>query len=295
MSLPSNCRECGASNLRRLTFYKRYWDLCGTCGAGSPEQRDRYPFAFLPGPGFKKPPAQDEQSIYDYFVQESHIRYSIGTAHEFIKQYIDPNGIELRGKSVLDVSGGNGHFLKVIEGRGAHVAMTEINKLAIDHARQTHGFDVYEFNFNQRRINNVVTKKFDIVMLRAAIMFCNDLRQLVGDLTSILNPGGLVIVNHSVIPTLGVMLRTQLDEFSYAILRQPETVVGHFEKAGFRVTARVDETDPSLYAYDHDLNNWWLMVWSLYEVMGARKLRDFRKFPFPARDRRRSTMIFQRA
>ena len=48
------------------------------------------------------------------------------------------------------------------------------------------------------------------------------------------------------------MLRTQLDEHSYFVLRQPESVINAFEKQGFELIHRADKTDPSLYVYDND-------------------------------------------
>lgn len=288
------CTECGGINLREVATYKRIWRLCADCGTGVPTQRQRYPFAFLPHPKFKTPADQDQQSIYDYFVDPFHIQYSIDTAHEFLAKHIKPSQIELTGKRVLDVSGGNGHFLKEIEKQGAIVALTEINKRSIDHAKQLHGFDVYQFDFNSQRIHEVVQGSFDIVLLRAAIMFCRDLGQLTQDLAKIVRPGGLVIVEHSVVPTLGVLLRVQLDEFSYASLRQPETVIKHFTTSGFKLTSRKDETDPSLYVYDHDVDRWPFLAHLFYEAKAIRGFKNAREFSFPARDRRRSAMIFQR-
>ena len=288
------CTECGGANLRAVTTYKRIWRLCSDCGTGVPTQRDRYPFAFLPHPKFKMPAGQDQQSIYDYFVDPFHIRYSIDTAHEFLAKHVRPNQIDLSGKRVLDVSGGNGHFIKEIEKQGAVVSLTEINKRAIEHAKELHGFNVYEFDFNAQRIHEIVNDTFDLVLLRAAIMFCRALKQLAQDLTKVVRSGGMVIVDHSVVPTLGVLLRVQLDEFSYASLRQPETVIKYFEQSGFKLMSRRDETDPSLYVYDHDVDRWPFLAHVLYEVKAIRGFKNAREFSFPARDRRRSTMIFQR-
>ena len=200
----------------------------------------------------------------------------------------------MQGKTILDVSGGNGHFIQEFKKLGADVSLTEINDPSIDYAKKTHGMKVFKFNFNTDSIKEVIKEKFDIVMLRAAIMFCKDLRVHVKDLKSIINPGGLVVVNHSVIPTLGVILRTQVDEFSYFSLRSPEQVIRHFEEEGFSLVERRDETDPGLYVYDHDLRLRWWILHLFYEWKGVWSLRKFRqKYTFPARDRRRSTLLFR--
>jgi SAM-dependent methyltransferase len=284
-----------STDLVVLDTYKRVWTLCKACGAGIPAQKSSYPLSFLPILAFKKRGEATESSMYDYFVHPDHIKYSIGTAHEFLRDYVDPLKIELRGKKILDVSGGNGHFLKILtEERGATGVLTEINEPSIEYARKQHGFHSFQFDFNRDRLSALTPECFDLVLLRAAIMFCRDLPAFVGDARERVSRGGLVIVNHSVKPTLGVLCRVQLDEFSYMVLRQPETVIGDFDKAGFELLFRRDETDQSDYVYDHDLLNSWMFLHYLYEIKGALALRKHRVFGFAARDRRRSTMVFRK-
>lgn len=254
--------------------------------------------SFLPDKHLKKMP-ENEESMYDYFVRQDHIDYSIQTAADFIRQHVVPNGISFQGKRVLDVSGGNGHFLMEIARLGADVTLTEINRPTIEYAQKTHGIDVRYFNFNSQNLAVEVPKTFDVVLARAAIMFCRDLKKFAGEAYQILADDGLAVINHSVIPTLGVFLRVQLDEFSYFVLRQPENVIRTFEDAGFVLCSRNDETDPSLYAYDHDLNRYWTMARLLHDVPAVRKLvaaerKGKPSYAFRARDRRRSTMIFKK-
>lgn len=289
----THCFECGSNNLAKIDTYKRHWYFCYDCGSGQPAQKSFYPLQFLPVKDWTKVNT-DEESMYDYFVAPVHIEYSTQTAHEFIDTYVKKWNIPIQDKTILDVSGGNGHFIQEFKKLGARVSLTEINDPSIDYAKKTHGMDVYKFNFNSDRIKDVIKEKFDIVMLRAAIMFCKDLRSHVQDLRDIIEPGGLVVVNHSVIPTLGVVLRTQVDEFSYFNLRSPEQVIRHFEEEGFSLVERKDETDSSLYVYDHDLRMRWWILHLFYEWKAIWSLRKFReKFAFPARDRRRSTMLFR--
>ncbi len=286
------CKECSSSNTVKINTYKRFWYFCKDCGSAHPQQKSFYPLSFLPVKHYKNS-ADSEASMYDYFTAQVHIDYSKETADEFIRDYVEPWGIEIKGKKILDVSGGNGHFLKKFQDMGAEVSITEINQPTIDYIKKEHDMDVYLYDFNKHRINEVTQEKYDIVMLRAAIMFCKDLKQLAEDLRDILNPGGIVIINHSVIPTLGVINRVQLDEFSYFALRHPDAVVKTFETNNYETLNRKDETDPSLYVYDHDLKFSWRFTHYLYQWIGLHALRKARVFGFPARDRRRSTMMFK--
>lgn len=286
------CLECDSRNLAKIDTYKRHWYFCGDCGSGQPVQKDYYPLQFLPVKDWTKT-VTDEESMYDYFVEQAHIDYSKETADEFLADYVKKWNIPVSGKKILDVSGGNGHFLNEFKKLGADVALTEINNPSIEYAKKTHGFDTYKFNFNSDRINQIIKDKFDLIMERASIMFCKDLGQHVKDLKDLINPGGLVIVNHSVVPTLGVILRTQVDEFSYFRLRSPEQVIKHFTDNGFELAERRDETDPSLYVYDHDFIFRWYILDLFYQTKALFSLKKHRKFGFPARDRRRSTLLFR--
>ena len=198
------------------------------------------------------------------------------------------------GKKLLDISGGNGHFIKQIEKLGAHITLTEINRKTIDYAKQKHGFDVIEYNLNQHDLSKVTGgTTFDVIFARACVMFAKDLPKFVSEIKRSLVPGGFVMVNRSVLPTLGVMLRTQLDEFSYLILRQPQAIIDAFQKEGFQLHHRADETDPTLYVYDNDLLLRWRLVHRIYERRGVGSLAKDRIFALPSRDRRLSTLVFR--
>lgn len=299
MSLPlKGCLDCNSQNFVKLNMYKRYWILCTDCGTATPIPKKHYFFGLLPGP-FKKN-ARDEQSMYDYFVSDGHIKHSQQDAKAFLKQYVETNLLSINNKDILDVSGGNGEFLNLLKNEGAKVTLTEINNLALVHAKEKLGLDTLEFNFDKHTIRDVVKKKFDIILLRACLMFCNDLETFAKDLHKITKEKGEICVQYAVKPTIGTLLRTQCDEFSYAVLRQPEQIVTIFEKAGFSLEYIQEESDQTNYVYDHDEYLTLLALHYLYEIPSVLKLRKvgklgkLGKFNFNARDRRRSNMIFKK-
>ena len=122
--------------------------------------------------------------------------------------------------------------------------MTEINDNAIKYARQNLGMHAEKFNFFTDKIQNIFMDKFDIVLMGAAVMFCKHLSEFV---IKIIKPNGLLIQHRCVHPTLGVLLRTQFDEYNYQVLYQPETLITEHSKAGFSLQAQENETDPSMY------------------------------------------------
>lgn len=289
-----SCIHCGETRLLVLDTYKRWWHCCRACGTSVSEEKDTYPLAHLPHADLKKSASLDEEKIYDYFVEQVHIDWSEREGLEFIRDYLVPARLDVAGKDLLDISGGNGHFIRQIEKLGARVTLTEINRKTIEYARERHGFKVFEYNLNKDRLPDLTRDRFDVVFARACIMFAQDLGKFVEELRTVLRPGGHVLINHSVITTLGVLLRTQLDEFSYLVLRQPEAIIEAFTRRGFSLHHRADETDPGLYVYDHDLLPHWRTVYRMYERRGILQLQgEDRRFAWPARDRRRSTLAFR--
>ena len=287
------CPTCNGRDMLVLDTYKRYWHCCRACGSAISEQKAFYPLSMLPFSDLRKRSELDEEKMYDYFVEQIHIDWSECEGQEFIRDYLGPAKVDVAGKSLLDISGGNGHFIKQIEKLGARITLTEINRKTIDYAKQKHGFDVLEYNLNEHDLPTVTGRKFDVVFARACVMFAKDLPKFVSELKRSLVPGGLAMVNRSVSPTLGVMLRTQLDEFSYLILRQPQAIIEAFLKEGFELHYRADETDPTLYVYDNDLLLRWRLVHRFYERRGVRRLAEDRRFAWPARDRRLTTLVFR--
>jgi 2-polyprenyl-3-methyl-5-hydroxy-6-metoxy-1,4-benzoquinol methylase len=294
----NTCKNCGSSDMTTINTYKRRWNLCHACGEARPTQKNRYSLTFLKERQFRKS-AAGEADMYDYFIEEPHLTISRETAFQFLEQHAGPAQLSFAGKRVLDVSGGNGHFLMEIAKLGATVELTEINQPTIDYVERVHGIPAHFYDFNAQRITDAVkSEPFDYILARAAIMFCDDLARFAEDARKLLKPNGVLFIQHSVTPTLGVMLRVQLDEFSYFALRQPETVVATFEKAGYTTTYRQTETDPTLYAYDHDTVRNWYLAKLLHEPFAVRSLLRAEHsgksgFVFRARDRRRAAMAFK--
>ena len=165
--------------------------------------------------------------------------------------------------------------------------------LLLDYAKTHHSFEsVSKYDLNVDNLVSTVGGHYDIIMARACLMFCDDLERFATEVLEALNPGGMLIVDRSIEPTLGTMVRVQLDEYSYHVLRQPETVQRFFVDAGFRLEFRNDETDQSLYVYDHDLLPHWKWMHYLYEIKALQGMGRDRLFSLPCRDRRWTCFFF---
>jgi tRNA A58 N-methylase Trm61 len=181
------------------------------------------------------------------------------------------HNIEIGGKRILDISGGNGYFAKMLGKYGAKIAMTEYNEKSVEYARNIFQIEAVKFDFNQDCISSLFKGTFDLVLLRAAIMFCLNPRKFLDDLKEIIHKDTLIIVYDSVLPTLGAFLRWQLDDYTYLILYRPETLEKVFEKQGFGLVFREKHTP---YAY----NLGWGMLGGLlgliYEIPARLKYKN---------------------
>lgn len=231
-------------------------------------------------------------NIYDYFTDEAHIEWTLNEAKNVIKNIFKKYDIPIQGKKILDISGGNGLVADALQKLGAKVILTEVNENGLEYAKNKLNIETYKFDFQDDAIDNVINDKFDVVLLRAAVMFCLDISKFLEDLKKNLNPGALVIMQYCVSPTLGTIIRTQLDEYNYLVLLQPETLIDIFQKQGFKVLHREDEVDLSPYVYDHDARLDWTLLRIWYEFKALKIMPFENKFPFRVRERRRSNLIF---
>lgn len=285
--------ECGSDRIFKIDTYKRYWWLCNECGGGFSEDKENYPLSWLKISDLSRDSSITESEMYDYFTSIEHVEWSIGEGKSFFRDYILPLGINLNGLRVLDISGGNGHAVDQLSSLGADITLTEINDKAIRYAQNTHAFEVHKYDINADCLSSVITKKMDLVLVRASIMFAKNLSKFINDIREVLQPNASVIVNHSVLPTLGVLLRTQLDQFSYFNLRSPEYLEKTFSENGFELISKKFEVDQDMYVYDNDLLKRWRYLHSYYEWKNISIINENRNFNFAARDRRRVTFCFK--
>ncbi|MCC6298123.1 MAG: class I SAM-dependent methyltransferase [Anaerolineales bacterium] len=273
-----------------LDTYKYHWIICRETGNAYSVEKDPSLFRRLSQVRKRQ---NDSYSIYDYFTAPNHIQWSLDESKKVVQEVLNRHAIDIKGRRILDISGGNGHVADELRKLGAEVVLTEVNDKAIEYARNNLKIETVKFDFQESKLSNVVTGKFDVVLLRAAIMFCVDVEGFLADLKRLLMPGAIIVMQYCVTPTLGVLLRTQDDEYNYLALYQPDTLVEYCIEQGLRLIAREDEIDADPYVFDHDYSRWLTLLRIWYEVKGLRVLPFTSKYHFRARDRRRSNMIFK--
>jgi 2-polyprenyl-3-methyl-5-hydroxy-6-metoxy-1,4-benzoquinol methylase len=168
---------------------------------------------------------------------ENHTQSHIdgGVFEKFMEQIVKRQNISLKGKSILDISGGNGSFAKNLESQGARVVLTEYSQASVNYAREHYGVKAECFDFQSDSIQEIFHEKFDLVLLRAAVMFCEDIPRFANDLKKILHPDSQVVLEGVEPPTPAAFLRWQFDDYTYLRMYQVKSVVEFFEKSGYEL------------------------------------------------------------
>ena len=114
------------------------------------------------------------------------------------------------------------------------------------------------------------------------------------DIEKITNENSIVVINYSVIPTIGTMLKTQYDEYNYFFLYSEQCLSSKAKNAGYEIVCIDDDPDQEMYVYGQDSSTFLLWVKCFYENIAVKTIGMKTKFPFRARNRRRFNMILRR-
>ena len=224
----------------KIKTYKHNWNYNLSNGVTTIKSRKKYPLSFLSFFSKKfnilsrnKEIEKDPSIIYEYFVSKKDISVQTDRANAFsniLKRY----GIDFNGKTILDISGGNGVFVKQFLKFGAKsVTNTEYSKDAVNFSKKTLKINSFEYDINVDKLSSVLkNEKFDIIMLRGCIEFCEDLIPLTKELKLISHQNSIIIFSF-IIPTLGAALRTQFDQYNVKVCRPAKFIEQHFSKNDF--------------------------------------------------------------
>ncbi len=247
------CKICKSSSLTKLNTYKHYWHSCDNCGSIERIKKEKYFLEkFFPLSLAKKLPGYftyilpskyfEESKLgtsYNYYADMGSSNEGTGTKWdgetEVVVNRLKSLGVDIKDKSVLDVSGGPGFVANNLRTTTKYMLLTEFSDTAVEGMKKFLSIDVKKYDYNSDALDKVTDKKFDIILVRFSINFCNDLEKFAREAKNLLNPGGLIYVEH-VEPNKGVILRWQFDEYTYTLLHAIKIFADTFTKAGFETT-----------------------------------------------------------
>jgi len=311
--MSNKCVHCKSNNIREINTYKYNWYLCFDCGSASSRKKDFYAFSFL-SPIINivskkkenfhnkmslligdKAIKQNSSTMYDYFMDDNHVEWTLNSVQEFKERIIQKYNIDANNKEILDISGGNGYFINEFKKDGANITFTEFNESAVKFVNDKFGFDTYKFDINEDSIDKTIgNKKFDIIFLRGVIMFSKNIDKFLNDLKELMHSQTVIIINHSVIPTIGTLIKTQYDEYNYFMLYSSYFLQNKIQKLDFKIIGYDDDSDEEMYIYSQDSSRFLQLLKCYYEYRAIPKIGMETNFSFRARNRRRYNLLFKK-
>ncbi len=175
--------------------------------------------------------------FYDVYAMECrNISAARQTEVEQLMDQFKLADIDLRGKSVLDISGGPGFVAKKLQESCGRVVVTEFSDKATRAMRDVLGVEAVTFDYANDTLQKIFTEKFDVVLIRSSIIFCPQLDEFVHSVRCLLNPGGYVLIE-TIMPSLGDVFWWQQMEYKFPIIYSQETLEKFFYKHGFSLLA----------------------------------------------------------
>jgi|GEM_PF-5227772 len=247
-----SCPICHYSKTILINTHKHKWVLCENCKSASSYEKDNYLLKNISAiyRSFRRKirvwiyknhiSTENKSNIFSYMASENHIKFHEKTQEfeRFYNNVIIEAGIELKNKLLLDVSGGNGTITKKFLDFGVKdIFLTEYDEASVLFAKNNYNLKVEKFDFNKDDISLLFRDiKFDIIFLRAAIMFCHDINKFLEQLKKILNPNALIVVSASVHPTYRTIFEWQSNPYIVQRLYDHHTLLSTFEESGFVCT-----------------------------------------------------------
>jgi 2-polyprenyl-3-methyl-5-hydroxy-6-metoxy-1,4-benzoquinol methylase len=283
----------------KIITYKSEWHYNVKNGVATIVPRNTYPLRILgklskrfaifeKNKEVEKNPSLIYENLKNYkngaqnFCTNKDLKLQKNRARCFAK-ILSQNNISLKNKSILDISGGSGMFVKTLQEFGAcKTSMTEFSQAAVEYSKNNLKIPSYYFDLQKHSLLEIFPKKtkFDIIMLRGCIEFCIDLNKLAKEVSQISHKNTILVLTF-INPTLGVALRTSFDQYNVKICRPPELTKKIFNRNGFNiaVNSEIFLFDRN-YAFHHLKSPLYIFyiyyLWrNLVKIRKAKYSRDF--------------------
>jgi ubiquinone/menaquinone biosynthesis C-methylase UbiE len=170
--------------------------------------------------------------------------------HSRLKQ--DAN-LLINQKNILDLSGEPGFFgfdAKKVE-NGNNVVVTAFAEEVAQAMKDKLDLESYKFDFNNDTLSRLFTGNlFDIIFVRYAIGFCEDLKVFLEDCIRVMEADGYLYISFSP-ASRGVCARWMFDDYTYLKQYTRDYMIKEAQKAGFTL---VKEWDDGSYIWDKNLH-----------------------------------------
>ncbi len=255
------CANCGSLEVYKANSYKHYCLICYDCNNVTHiKKKNRLLFEyFLPRKLFKNLLPEkafmrlfsdkgdfNHKSFYDSFVNETSdiTEKRLSDIDQVLDTlaYFDYN---ISNKKILDVSGGPGIVGGHLNSISKECKITEHSELAAKAITEKFGIVAKRFDYNKDVLENIYDEKFDLILIRSSIIFCEDVDSLINSCSKMLTKGGCLLVE-SIIPSLGEVLWWQSLEYKFPRIHSQETLEKYCYKNNFKFVGGFREYDSYL-------------------------------------------------
>jgi ubiquinone/menaquinone biosynthesis C-methylase UbiE len=146
----------------------------------------------------------------------------------------DVNNIDIKNCEILDISGGPGIVASGLKDKCCRMVVTEYSQASVDAMNHNLGVKAVKFDYLDDNLENVVEGKFNIVLVRSSIIFCNDFEKLLQSISKVLHPGGHILIQ-TIVPTLGEVFWWQQMEYKFPIIYSQMAIERSLYRLGCRL------------------------------------------------------------
>ncbi len=257
------CKICNSPRTVSISVYKHIWTNCQKCGCAGRSGKNRYaldPILKVILANTKKLSKipklrsihlffqtfdrnENGVDLYDHYLEDNKTS-SHGTPWEGVSDLLYNDITEkitrnTKAISVLDISGGPGYVAKELSGKFKSITVSEFSPSTVSRMISLLHLDTFKFDFNKENLNNLTSKKFDLIMSRHSLNFVENLEDFCGQLEKKINSQGYVYLSF-VLNNPQSIIRWQMEEYIYRYLFSPEYVSSIFKKFGFKETHRAE-------------------------------------------------------
>jgi hypothetical protein len=242
---------CGSQDVDKVNTFKHVAWVCNDCNSVTHEKKRRYFTEYLVPRAVAKrllPPKAFLRLFRDtgdftasdfYDTQSFESTDALGWRRSEVEQVLDQLAsidFDLKGKRILDISGGPGHVAAALQKRGATVTVTEFSAETVQRMAKHYPVQsaVFDYTHDTKRLSEIVEGPFDLIMIRSSIIFCQDLQGLVGQLRLLAHSKSIVFIE-SILPTLGEVLWWQQLEYKFPVIYSQPVIEKAFALEGFRL------------------------------------------------------------
>jgi len=242
------CPMCFSSNTQKFNSYKHLCFSCGDCNSIFHEKKTKpylieYIFPriiakrILPEKAFLRlfhaSNDYNPSSFYEVYSEECTAPNPIRRSE--VSELLDNFaliGEDFKGKAVLDISGGPGLIVKELSAIARRAVVTEYDARATEAMQSVLGIEALKFDYKIDNLSDIVQEKYDVVLLRSSIIFCDNLDKLLRSINSVLNDDGFVLVE-TITPSLGEVFWWQQMEYKFPVIYSQEFIEKIFYKHGY--------------------------------------------------------------